>query len=192
MTPIVPTVFLIRHATPDWSRADIPYDVPPGPPLTLQGEEEAMQLGQFLREAGVTQIYARPLVRAWHTAQIAATVSGAPAQQSESLAEWRNKEEVSSIRARFWPIWEEVSALSQHSGPIALITHGGPIAFLLEELGLPSDVVEQHKRQFDRRNPLPPAGAWRAMRLNGNPNWDLTLAFTPASRQNQKSSLFYV
>jgi broad specificity phosphatase PhoE len=190
MTPLVPTLYLIRHATPDWSRTDIPYDIPPGPPLTLQGEEEAMQLGGFLREAGVKQIYASPLVRAWHTAQIAATLASAPLQQEDNLAEWRNKEEVSSIRARFWPTWEQASALSQQVGPIALITHGGPIAFLLEELGLPTEVIEQHKRQFDRRNPLPPAGVWRATRPNSHPTWDLSLVFAPD--KNRKPTLFYV
>jgi drug/metabolite transporter (DMT)-like permease len=30
----MPLIYLIRHATPDWSRTDIPYFTPPGPPLT--------------------------------------------------------------------------------------------------------------------------------------------------------------
>ena len=56
-------LYLARHATPDWNMRDIRYDIPPGPPLVPQGEAEAAQLGEFLRQAGVVQIYVSPLVR---------------------------------------------------------------------------------------------------------------------------------
>ncbi len=55
------TIYLTRHATPDWSRTDIRYDIPPGPPLTAQGEAEAEKLGIFLASAGVTQTLRQPL-----------------------------------------------------------------------------------------------------------------------------------
>ena len=42
-SPLVatPIVYLARHATPDWNRKDIRYDVAPGPDLVAQGEAEA-------------------------------------------------------------------------------------------------------------------------------------------------------
>ena len=39
--PAQQVLYLARHATPDWNMRDIRYDIPPGPPLVPQGEEEA-------------------------------------------------------------------------------------------------------------------------------------------------------
>jgi broad specificity phosphatase PhoE len=180
MSRPVPTVYLVRHATPDWSRTDLPYAVPPGPPLTAQGVDEAMQLGYFLREAGVAHILASPFERAAHTARIAAgVVAGAPVEPQPGLAELQPGEDAASIRARVWPVWENAHALSAQSGPVALITHGGPIGLLLAELGLAKNVLEQHKRRFDRNNPVPPAGVWKAAHPAPQAAWDLELAFVP-------------
>jgi len=179
---LIPTVYLIRHATPDWSRTDLVYHLPPGPPLTPQGEGEARELGQFLWEAGVATIYASPLERAYRTAEIAVSVGQAaqvPVTISPSIAEGRPEEKAEDVRARLWPTWEHAAALSAQTGPVALVTHGGPIAVLLKELGLPEKEIDQYKRQFDRNNPLPPAGVWRATRLPGSPAWSLSLSFVP-------------
>ncbi len=176
---LIPTVYLIRHATPDWSRTDIPYFIPPGPPLTPQGEAEAGHLGQFLWEAGVRTIYASPLERAERTARIAGEVIHVPVTVSPSIAEGRPEEKSDEILARLWPTWEHAAALSEQTGPVALVTHGGPIALLLKALGLPDKEIDHFKRQFDRSNPVPPAGAWRAMRLPGSPAWSLSLSFVP-------------
>ncbi|MFN3332154.1 MAG: histidine phosphatase family protein, partial [Caldilinea sp.] len=73
-----PVIYLARHATPDWNRKDIRYDVAPGPDLVPQGEEEAIKLGEFLHAVGVTQIVASPLVRTQRTAEIAGAVAGIP------------------------------------------------------------------------------------------------------------------
>lgn len=43
-----PVVFLARHGTPDWNMPGIRYDIPPGPPLVPQGEEEAAKLASPL------------------------------------------------------------------------------------------------------------------------------------------------
>jgi len=179
MTLYVPTVYLIRHATPDWSRTDIPYHIPPGPPLTPQGEGEAQQLGRFLWEAGVALIYVSPLERAGRTAEITASLTGASVQQIMALAEWRPEEKAEDVRARVWPAWEEAAALSQQVGPVALVTHGGPVGVLLKELGLPDRDLDAYRRRFDRNNPLPPAGAWKASRLPASSAWSLSLVFTP-------------
>ncbi len=179
MIHFAPTVYLVRHATPDWSRTDLPYTVLPGPPLTPQGVGEAMQLGYFLREVGVTQILTSPFERATHTARLAAGVTGAPVEEEIGLTEWQSGELVETIRARLQPVWDRTCARSRQAGPVALVTHGGPISFLLEELGLGKEVLDQHRRRFDRNNPLPPAGAWKAARSPEDGAWDLDLVFVP-------------
>ena len=69
LTLTTPIIYLARHATPDWSRTDLPYHLLPGPPLVPQGEAEAAELGRFLREAGVSRLYTSPLERARRTAE---------------------------------------------------------------------------------------------------------------------------
>lgn len=179
LTLTTPTLYLARHATPDWSRTDLPYHLPPGPPLVPQGEDEAAELGRFLRAAGVTRLYASPLERARRTAEIAASVAELPFQVEAAIAEWRPEEKTEHIRVRFWPVWERVIAQSLQSGPIALVTHGGPIGFFLDELGLPKDTLAYYKRTFDRNNPAPPAGVWKAARPASGEPWDVSLAFVP-------------
>jgi broad specificity phosphatase PhoE len=175
----MPLIYLIRHATPDWSRTDIPYFTPPGPPLTAQGEAEAAQLGVFLREAGVKHILASPLERCQRTAQIVAEMVNTPFAIDDGLTEWKPGDKDADVKARLWPVWERAQAFSAQVGPIALITHGGPIAALLGELGVDKLVIDHHRKLFDRNNPLPPAGAWQATRLNGSERWSLSLAFVP-------------
>ena len=67
-------IYIARHATPDWHRTDIPYDIAPGPPLTPQGEREAIALGEFLHSRSVQKIYASPLERAHQTGLLAAQI----------------------------------------------------------------------------------------------------------------------
>jgi broad specificity phosphatase PhoE len=174
-----PMIYLARHATPDWSRTDIPYHIPPGPPLTPLGEQEAAQLGCFLRDANVARVFASPLDRAWRTAEIASAVAEIPWQRDDLLTEWRPDDKPETVRARLWPAWEQALALSLQAGPIMFVSHGGPIALLLDELGLPKDLMAQYKRLFDRNNPLPPAGVWKATRPAAGEPWDLSLAFVP-------------
>lgn len=174
------TIYLIRHASPDWDRKDIPYDIPPGPPLTEKGQQEAQELGEFLQKAGVKKLYYSPLERASHTAQIAAAVANIPAQEQAALAEWITGQSEAEIHARFWPLMEAAMAESARLGPLGLVTHGGPVAYLLKELGIDSDRLARHRQMFDRRNPMPPAGVWRMQRNADNEDWNLQLVFTPA------------
>ncbi len=179
MELLTPTIYLVRHATPDWSRTDIPYHIPPGPPLVPQGEAEAAELARYLREAGVARLLASPLERTRRTAEIVASVTEAPLQVDDALAEWAPHEQTDHIRTRFWPVWERAIAISLQSGPVVLVTHGGPIGFFLDELGLPKDTLAYFKRTFDRGNPVPPAGVWKAARPAAGEPWDLHLAFVP-------------
>jgi broad specificity phosphatase PhoE len=176
---MLPTIYLIRHATPDWSLKDIPYFIPPGPPLTAQGDREAAQLGEFLRDMGVKHLLASPLIRCSRTAELAAAVAGAAYAIDVRLAEQRPEEQPQDVLARVWPVWVQAGERCLADGPLALVSHGGPIQHLLTELGLDAKLMTQYKTQFDRSNPLPPAGAWRAVRPTPDAPWALDLAFTP-------------
>jgi broad specificity phosphatase PhoE len=177
------TVYLVRHATPDWNRSDIRYDIPPGPPLTAQGEAEAAKLGQFLQTAGVCKLYASPLERAQRTAQIAAGVAQVEVVEAEAVAEWRRGESEAEVLARFTPFWVAVWEESVRYGPMALVTHGGPIRLMLEHLKLERAAIDFYRKQFDRDNPAPPAGAWRITRTQQRADWQMELAFTPQPYQ---------
>lgn len=171
-------IYLVRHATPDWSRTDIRYDVPPGPPLTAQGETEAAKVGAFLQTQGIKRIYASPLERTRRTAEIAGSVVGVTPMEEEAIAEWRRGENETEVTARFNGLWEKICRESEMVGPLALVTHGGPIKAMLLSLGMPRATVDDYCRKFDRGNPLPPAGVWLA---TGSPTttWQLELIWTP-------------
>jgi broad specificity phosphatase PhoE len=177
MTP-KPLLFLARHATPDWSRTDIRYDIPPGPPLTQQGLAEARQLGFFLAQAGVKRLYASPLERTQRTASIAGEIMGVPVQTVNAIAEWQRGESTTLVLARMLPFWEELAAVGIASGPAALVSHGGPIRLLLEKLTGDPAWISTFCRRFDHNNPLPPAGVWQASD-NGRGGWALDLVYVP-------------
>ena len=178
-----PTIYLVRHATPDWSRTDIPYHIPPGPPLTAIGESEAAKLGDFLRDMQAGQILCSPLARCLRTAEIAAETAGIRHTVDNRLAEVQPQEKPADVLARVWPAWVHVGELCLETGPVVLLTHGGPINVLLEELGLPAKELTRQRAAFDRGNPVPPAGAWRAVRPSPDAPWSLELAFTPEAHR---------
>ena len=180
---MIPTVYLIRHATPDWSRTDLVYHLPPGPPLTAQGEAEAAKLGDFLRDMGVCHILTSLLERCLRTAEIAGKAVGLTPTVDGRLAEWRPDEKAPEVHARVWPAWVHAGELCLGSGPVALVTHGGPIGLLLTELGMDAKQLAHYQSTFDRRNAVPPAGAWRAVRASPDAPWSLELAFTPEAHK---------
>lgn len=173
-------IFLLRHATPNWDRKDIPYDILPGPELSLKGEAEAQSLGEFMKFEGLKKLYTSPFERAARTAQIVAAVNGIPYIEEKGLAEWRGAVETESqVRMRMLSLFERVTGESLEPGPIALVSHGGPIAALLLELGLPHDELDRYRKMFDTTNPLPPAGAWKLERDTSEMDWKFQLVFTP-------------
>jgi broad specificity phosphatase PhoE len=173
-------IYLARHATPDWSRTDIRYDIPPGPPLTEQGEAEARRLGEFLQPKGIAKVYASPLERTQRTAQLAAELLGLPVVTEELIAEWRRGENETDVAGRFNNFWERICRESEEGGPVLLVTHGGPIKVMLLNLGMPRPVVDEWCRKFDRGNPVPPAGVWLAANSTSEIPWRLALLFHPS------------
>jgi len=172
---MTPRIYLARHATPDWTRKDIPYHLPPGPPLTEQGLVEAQALGAFLHQAEIQYIYASPLERCQKTAQIVGEICQAPVETVQGLIELQPGEETDTVRARVVPVFDKAGLYSQEAGPVALITHGGPVDVLLSTLGIEVGPL----RIFDHRNVVPPAGAWLATRQEQDRPWELSLVFKP-------------
>ena len=172
-------IFLLRHATPK-IRKDIPYDILPGPELSSRGEAEAQALGEFMKLEGLKKLYTSPFERTARTAQIIAEINGFPYLEEKRLAEWRGVDETETqVRRRMSSIFEQAARESMERGPIGLISHGGPIALLLLELGISPDELAPYRKMFDTTNPLPPAGAWRIKKAAEEEDWDCQLVFTP-------------
>lgn len=176
---VTPIVYLARHATPDWHRTDIRYDVAPGPDLVPQGEAEAAQLGDFLHRAGVTRIVASPLVRTRRTAEIAGAIAGAPVIIDDAVREYSREENDQLVYARFLPALSTLLAEAAFTGPVAIVTHGGPIRVMLENLGLDRNELWHYRRQFDHQNPLPPAAVWELTHPLPDQPWQMRMVFSP-------------
>lgn len=174
------TLYLVRHATPDWSRTDLRYDIPPGPPLTPHGEAEAAKLGAFLKPLDIVHIHASPLERTTRTAQIAAAALSLPVETALDLAEWQHGELEADVLARMRAFVDTALEDSAVRGPIALVTHGGPIRILLADLGLARAELDHYRRIFDHENPVPPAGVWRIRRSLTGEIEKPELVFAPA------------
>lgn len=175
-------ICLARHASPDWTRKDLIYHLPPGPPLTAQGEREAQELGAFLRLAAVRRILTSPLERCLRTAAIAGAIIGVTPTTVEALTEAQPAEDHEALLARLWPVFQDAwEQAAQGQTPVALITHGAPIMALLAALGVDPPTIET-LRIYDHRNVVPPAGAWEAIWDPADGRWRLQLAFTPCPR----------
>jgi broad specificity phosphatase PhoE len=173
-------VFLIRHASPDWERRDIPYDILPGPMLTRKGEEEARVLAEFLKSVKVARLYYSPFERAATTAKIVAVLNGIPAFEEPGLAERRVVDEPKDrVRQRMVSVFQRAAQESTNGSFTGLVSHGGPIALLLQELGMPREELAKYRTMFDTTNPLPPAGVWQVEQENGDESWRFALVFRP-------------
>ena len=187
------TLYLIRHATPDWYRKDIPYNVPPGPPLTEFGKSQAKKLGDVLTKYHIQRLYASPMERAFTTAQIAAQMAHIPIEKRNELLEWQPDESEEDLAGRMRPFLNECINAFQTTGPVGLVSHGGPITVLLKMLNMDSEKLENSCHSFDGNNPLPPAGVWKVSRLESTEDWDFNLLYTPdldkIPEKNKKTNL---
>jgi broad specificity phosphatase PhoE len=172
-------IYLIRHATPDWSRKDIPYNLPPGPPLIEKGKAEARLLGHFLKQSGLRRIYYSPFERTRSTAEIVAATSRIPIEERQALSEWREDEPEASMSARLLPFWEWCLQNNAAIGPVGLVMHAGPVGFLLQRMGIDPEILEKHRHLYDYTNPMPPAGVWRLQKAPSNGAYQFDLIFKP-------------
>lgn len=174
------TVYLIRHATPDRTRRDVPYDVPPGPPLSPEGRQEAYLLASHLANAGIQQLYSSAMARADETATILATTLDLPVTLEPGLLEIPNGTRLADITGRMRELWQRLVLDAPGDGPIALVSHGGPITALLQVVVTPPLDLNPFTQRFDSHNPLPPAGVWELNRRD-NDSWQGALLFYPSA-----------
>jgi broad specificity phosphatase PhoE len=180
---MVENLFLIRHATPDWDQKDISYYIPPGPPLSEEGMEEAMMLAEFFQLSSLHHIYTSPLERCLETARTIAHKNRVTMQIESGLSEHRPEESRSDVQKRLFPILNRVID-EDGQEPVALVTHGSPIAIILSQLGMSPDALTDLRMRFDRHNPAPPAGVWEAVR--SGVVWKLELVFVPNNTRVEK------
>jgi broad specificity phosphatase PhoE len=178
-------IYLVRHATPDWNNYQLPYHLPPGPPLSTAGLQEAEKLGEYLLSTRTRRLITSPFERCLRTAQIVSGITEALVEVAPGIGEVQPGETEENLRLRVGQVLDEALRGNEHPSPIVLVTHGSPVASLLSLLGMGADDLLNH-RTFDHGNPVPPAGAWRAVREDYNPedsypNWELTLVFVPDS-----------
>lgn len=175
-------VYLIRHADPDRTTG-LPYQTLPGPGLTGQGEHEARLLGRFLLwRAGLLWVSPMERTRMMAALMQAEVVRARGVDLSfrtdPRLIESQPGEGVSAIRARMLAAFNEAAIHSyNYIEHVALVTHGGPLAVLLEALGMPDADLVAHLAACDNGSPLPTAGVLRCER---HPNgWRFMLEFDP-------------
>ena len=175
-------IFLVRHASPNLDLKSIPYDIHPGPPLSARGEGEAEEAATFLQAHKVVKLYYSPFERSARTAQIIAAHNQIPSVEEKRLAEWRQADEIGDkVRERMSAVFGEITKESAGIGPIGLVSHGGPINFLLLVLGFDEHQLAEFRKRFDGHNPLPPAGIWAAQWIAEAETWDLNLVFVPST-----------
>jgi broad specificity phosphatase PhoE len=177
------TIFLVRHATPDLTRPDLVYFLPPGPPLTPVGELESSELGPFLCRRGVRRIWTSPLERAIRTAELAAKACDAEVVEDPRLIEMQPGETHEDVRARAGPLWDIALGRAAVDGPQALVAHGGVITALLLAVGVAPTAMERIGRRFDSGNPVPPAGAWEVAASDGAGPMTARLVFLPRAKR---------
>jgi broad specificity phosphatase PhoE len=139
-------------------------------------------MGDFLRSAGVRRLYTSPLERCQETARIACQAAEACVEVDERLIEWQPEDTPESVRLRMLAIFKQVVGhIGEANGDgleTGLVTHGGPIAMLLEALGMEATVLASYRR-FDSNNPLPPAAVWQVSQAGVEDQWSFELTFIP-------------
>lgn len=146
-----------------------------------------MQLADFLNTHQIVRLYHSPFDRTAKTAQIVSAQNDIPCEEDARLAEWRGQvEPESSVRERMRAVFAFAAAEAPNSGPIGLVSHGGPLDLLLRELGMDLSELATYKTRFDTTNPLPPAGVWVVEQNQNASTWKFHLAFIPTVNEGQR------
>jgi broad specificity phosphatase PhoE len=158
-------------------RIDIPYDVPPGPALTAEGEAQARLVGEYLLPLRIARLYSSHFLRAKQTAAIAADQLGLTVHIERGISEWHASERARDVVARVEPVLERIKQESESEGPVCLVSHGGPIGVMLRKLGMNREQVDAYRSTFGGSTPSPHAGIWRVTANEGR--WEYALVFQP-------------
>jgi 2,3-bisphosphoglycerate-dependent phosphoglycerate mutase len=167
-------LYLVRHAMPDRSTG-VPYNVAPGPPLTLAGVQEAAQSARWLEGHGVERLLASPFDRTRVTAEAIAERLALPVSFVEALREGGPGETVEQIRHRVAELLIQLDDSPLRC--VALVSHGAPIRALL--LHTTADRLDLTGHVYDFGNCVPTAGIWHGRR--GDNCWKWELAFRPVA-----------
>jgi 2,3-bisphosphoglycerate-dependent phosphoglycerate mutase len=166
-------LYLVRHAAPDRTTT-MPYNVLPGPPLTLDGEREAAQTARWLAGRSIQHLLTSPFARARATAEAVAAETELPLTFVDALREGGPGESMDQVRARVAELLAQVE--DSPLGCVALVTHGACIRALLQHTT--EGRIDLSGHVYDNGNCAPTAGVWRGARDNDRWTWEL--AFRPA------------
>lgn len=170
---MVHEIYILRHAAPDRG-SSVPYNIPPGPPLTAIGRKEALQAGMFLRERAIDAVYVSPFMRTRQTALIVSEHMTAPFAYVESIKESAPGEAHRDIRMRVRGLIDEVS--QRDIARVMFVTHGCCVLATLQETT--NDAIDLSGHKYDYGNHSPTAGIWHGVRqASGLYEWELV--FTP-------------
>ena len=81
-------LYFVRHGESEANTTGLFSNRPPGAALTAAGREQAESLAVRLHDAGITQIYSSPLLRARQTAEILSAALNAPVEVTDALREY--------------------------------------------------------------------------------------------------------
>lgn len=169
-------LYMVRHGHP-LLNTGIPYDRPPGPPLSEVGRAEARLAGLYLAGRSIQRLYASPLERAQGTAHAIAAETGLAVITEPALAEHRNDETFEAVKKR---IQDFLFRLEQDSVTrVALVSHGSPIKAMLQILS--REQIDLSRHIYPNGNHVPTAGIWHAKRNveKDAQEWALDLVFRP-------------
>ena len=91
---------------------------------------------------------------------------------------WQPNENYSDVSDRMKQLLFNVKQQNGNNCKVGLVMHGGPIAVSLGLLGMEEKEITSN-RIYDHKNPLPPAGVWRAELVDENSDWEFELVFAP-------------
>ena len=176
---MVQEIYILRHAAPDRG-SSIPYNVPPGPPLTAIGRREAAQAAEFLRERAIDVAYVSPFVRTRQTATIVSEQVSFPFSYVEGIRESAPGETHQQVRAR---VQEFLTTLDTRDvGRVLLVTHGCCVLATLQLTT--NDTIDLSGHSYDYGNQSPTAGIWHGVR-NPDGLYSWQLVFTPQAANQE-------
>lgn len=152
-------IYLVRHALPDYATG-VAYHLPPGPPLTETGMEQAAGAARLLSRFPIRRVVSSPMRRCLMTAEPIAATLGLDLLTDADLGEQQPGGTPMATALRMLR-----AALSQSDAQtVALVSHSGPLEQLL--LALTNNRLEL-PRADGRGCRIGVADVWHAQRRDG-------------------------